>query len=145
MVPSAGRRIDSNCHRKIYRKEKLADPELQHDAEVCPREVRHSPGIVAVDVLGGTLTDGAMDEGLHRGETQRQLGGGLVQVPRLEVQQGASGEHTRHEVHTPLTLRKSSAIANILLSNIRPKEKRWGRGKASPKVGKNRLYVSNDK
>ena len=66
--------------------EKLADAELQHDAEVGPREVSDGPRIVAMDVLGGTLTDGAMDEGLRRGETQRQLGGSLVEWSKYSKQ-----------------------------------------------------------
>ncbi len=66
-----------------------------------------------------------MDERLRRGETQRQLGDGLVQVPRLEVQWGASGEHTRHKVHMPLLVSKSGPVC-ILPYNIRPKEERWG-------------------
>ena len=90
--------------------EKLADAELQHDMEVRPREVGDGPGIVTMDALGGKLAHRTMDERLRRGETQRQLGDGLVLVPRLEVQWGASGEQTRHKVHTPLLVSKSGSV-----------------------------------
>jgi len=52
----------------------------------------------------------------------RQLGGRLVQAPRLEMQEGAIGEQTRHKVHTPLPLSTSGGLSYLLPSNIRPKE-----------------------
>ena len=65
--------------------EELPDPELSHDAEVCPREIREGALIVTVDASRGKPAHGTVPQGLYRGDAQGQLGCHLVQMPRLQV------------------------------------------------------------
>jgi hypothetical protein len=41
--------------------------------------------------------DRTMDQGLCRGHPQRELGGGVVHVPSIEVEEGGIGKQTRQK------------------------------------------------
>ena len=75
------------------RAEKLPHAERSYHADVGPRKISTGAPVVTVEAPGGKPADGTVPQELGRGDTHRQLGGGLVQRPGLQGQRGASREH----------------------------------------------------
>ena len=93
---------------------KLPDPELSHDADVCPWQIRQSALIITLDAARGQPAHGTMHQRLSRGDAPGQLGCPLVHMRRLQVSRGPLREHARPEVHRPPRRKKTSAVRRFL-------------------------------
>jgi len=87
--------------------EALPDLERSHHTEVCPREIREGAFIGTVDASRGKAAHGTVHQSLFRGDAQGQLGGHLVQMPRLQVSGGTLREQARQEFHRPPGLKQT--------------------------------------
>jgi hypothetical protein len=74
--------------------EKLPHAELEYDTDGGPWEIGESAPVVTVDAPGGKPADRTVYQGLRRGDAHSQLGCGLVEMPRLKMQRGATREQT---------------------------------------------------
>ena len=79
--------------------EELPHLEVEHDAPCSPGEIGHRADIATMDPPRRKPADRTVDQGLCRGHLQRQLGGGVVHVPGVEMQLGGRGEPGRQECH----------------------------------------------
>ena len=66
--------------------EKLAHAELQAHSVGAPRQISQGPCIPAVDACGLSVAERAGNRGLGRGHVERDLGGSIIDVPRLQRQ-----------------------------------------------------------
>ena len=73
--------------------------ELEHNTPWSPGEVCHVANIAAVDTLRRKPADWTVDQRLCRGHLQRELGGGVVHVPGVEVQLGCCGKQASEKCH----------------------------------------------
>ena len=83
--------------------------EAEHDAPWPPREIRHRADIATMNTPRWKPADRTMDQRLCRGHLQRQLSGGVVHVPGVEMQLGDRGKPVSQECHgspSPPSMRK---------------------------------------
>ncbi len=66
--------------------EKLAHPQLQAYGVGAPRQIGEGSCVLAVDPRGLYVAERAGDTGLGRGHVERDLGGGIIDVPRWQGQ-----------------------------------------------------------
>ena len=62
--------------------------QVEHDAPWSPGEIRHRADITTMDTPRRKPADRTVDQGLRRRHLQRQLSGGVVHVPGIEVELG---------------------------------------------------------
>ena len=79
--------------------EELPHLQVEHDAPWSPGEIGHRADIATMDPPRRKPADRTMDQGLCRGHLQRQLGGGVVHVPGVEVEEGGIGKQASQKCH----------------------------------------------
>ncbi len=73
--------------------------QVEHNAPWAPRPIQHPAALATLDPPRRKPAERTMHQGLGRGQLQRELGGGVVHVPGVEVEEGSIGQPTSQKCH----------------------------------------------